>query len=36
MAASVPIGMDFCASFKSPDLLDPAMMPDGESVHMCT
>lgn len=27
MAARVPIGMDFWASFRSPDLLEPAMMP---------
>ena len=30
MAASVPIGMDFWASLRSPDLLDPAMIPGGE------
>lgn len=27
MAAKVPMGMDFWASFKSPDLLEPAMIP---------
>ena len=30
MAAKVPMGMDFWASFKSPDLLDPAMIPGTE------
>ena len=32
MAQIVPIGMDFCASAKSPDLLEPAMIPN-ESKH---
>ena len=27
MAIIVPLGIDCCASFKSPDLLDPAMIP---------
>ena len=27
MAQIVPMGMDFWASARSPDLLDPAMMP---------
>ena len=28
MAATVPVGIDFCASAKSPDRLEPAMMPE--------
>lgn len=27
MAKMVPVGMDFCASLRSPDRLEPAMMP---------
>lgn len=27
VAANVPIGIDFCASAKSPERLDPAMIP---------
>lgn len=27
IAAMVPLGMDRCASFKSPDLLEPAIIP---------
>jgi hypothetical protein len=27
MAQMVPTGIDFCASAKSPDLLEPAMIP---------
>lgn len=27
MAKMVPIGIDFCASLKSPDRFDPAMIP---------
>jgi hypothetical protein len=27
MAAIVPTGIDFCGSAKSPDLLEPAMIP---------
>lgn len=27
MAAMVPMGMDFCASFRSPERFEPAMMP---------
>lgn len=27
MARIVPIGIDFCASLRSPDLFDPAIMP---------
>ena len=27
MAAIVPLGMERCASFKSPDLLEPAIIP---------
>lgn len=33
MAAIVPMGMDFCASLKSPDLLEPAMMPVHKQLH---
>lgn len=29
MAAMVPMGMDFCASFRFPDRLDPAIIPVG-------
>lgn len=31
MAAIVPMGIDFCASRRSPERLDPAMIP-GETV----
>ena len=28
VARMVPVGMDFCASFRSPDLLEPAIIPE--------
>lgn len=33
MAARVPMGMDFCASFKSPERLEPAIMPARKRRH---
>lgn len=30
IARIVPTGMDFCASFRSPDLFEPAMMPENK------
>lgn len=33
MAKMVPTGMDFWASRRSPDLLEPAMMPANENMH---
>jgi hypothetical protein len=37
MAAMVPIGIDFWASLKSPDLLEPAMIPaGGREVNLIT
>lgn len=37
MAAIVPMGIDFWASRRSPDRLEPAMIPEGgwESVRVC-
>lgn len=40
MARMVPVGMDFCASLRSPDRFEPAMMPveteggDGSRAHL--
>ena len=40
MARMVPVGMDFCASLRSPDRFEPAMMPveteggDGPRAHL--
>ena len=31
MARMVPMGIDFWASFRSPDLFDPAMIPRGQT-----
>ena len=37
MAQIVPIGIAFCASAKSPDLLEPAMIPVGRvNTHQIT
>lgn len=34
IAQIVPIGMDFCASAKSPDLFDPAIIPVTEGKNI--
>lgn len=31
MARMVPVGIDFCASLRSPERLDPAMIPVGNT-----
>lgn len=34
IASMVPIGMDLWASLRSPDLLEPAMMPEVRETHL--
>ena len=34
VARMVPVGMDFCASFRSPDLLEPAIIPEMNSISV--
>ena len=35
MAAIVPLGIDCCASLKSPDLFEPAIIPLEQQHHTC-
>ena len=35
IAAIVPLGIDSCASLKSPDLFEPAIIPLEQQNHTC-
>ena len=35
IAAIVPLGIDSCASLKSPDLFEPAIIPLKQQNHKC-